>query len=307
MTDTSGPFEPDKPWGESEWFKHMPAAMPSGVIGTQASSASTGALSWSATGLTPTIGIGSANVGGAGFDRDTAVALTAVTANAHATWSRRDRLVLRRSLGSHDVTFTRIQGTAAASPTSPAITRNATTFDLKLFSFLVPPSSGSTISGVVDERTWVSDGTEAGAQAGSIALLHGTGTQSIASGGSHKAVVLGSLQWSPGMSVDVSTGEIIANADGRYEASGGVLYTAAGASLSGYRVASLLKNGTLEPRSQNRSDPDTANSVPIATAAYPFTLLAGESVQLGTFQNAGVAQDIDRASCFLQVHYIGPA
>jgi hypothetical protein len=38
---------------------------------------------------------------------------------------------------------------------APAITRDDTTWDLPLFSFLVPPASGTTISGVLDERVWI--------------------------------------------------------------------------------------------------------------------------------------------------------
>lgn len=141
---------------------------------------------------------------------------------------------------------------------------------------------------------------------GVMGLLHGSSTQAITSGGSHKAVTLASSQYADGITAVTASGRLTAVFPGRYLVSGAVTYATSGASASGYRVASILKNGTLEPRSQNKTDPDTANSLPVCTATYPIDLAVGDYVQLGTFQNAGVSQDIDRAGCFLQATFIGP-
>lgn len=155
MPDTSAPWDGIQ-WAEADWYRHMALTMPSGVHGaTPATSATAGALAWANTGLTVTPAAGRANVGGAGYVRTAPLGSVSVTANAHASFSRMDRLVLRRSTATHTVTLVVIPGTAASSPTAPAITRDDTTFDLPLFSFLVPPASGTTISGVVDERAWV--------------------------------------------------------------------------------------------------------------------------------------------------------
>lgn len=158
MPDASGPFD-GSPWAESQWFRHMPSAMPSGVIGTPQGAATTGPLGFASSGLTITPLAGDANVGGAGYSRTAALGSVTTAANANSTLSRRDRLVLRRSIATHNVVLTVIQGTAAATPVAPSITRDATTFDLSLFSFLVPPASGTALSSVVDERVWIaSDG-----------------------------------------------------------------------------------------------------------------------------------------------------
>lgn len=158
MADASGPFD-GTPWAETEWYRHMPAAMKSGVIGTKVSGVANGALGWTASGRDITLTAGNANVGGAGYSRSTPLNAVSVPANSSGSLSRRDRLVLRRSLATKTVTPVVITGTAAASPVAPAITQNATTYDLKLFSFLTPPNSGTSLTSVIDERNWVSDGT----------------------------------------------------------------------------------------------------------------------------------------------------
>lgn len=155
MPDSYGPFD-GLPWAEADWHRTLAGTLPSGVIGDGAAIDPTaGALGWAASGLTLTPTAGTAIVGGAGYNRTAALTSVTGTANSHATFSRRDRLVLRRSLATHNVALVILPGTAAASPAPPALTRNATTFDLSLFSFLVPPNSGTALTGVVDERFWV--------------------------------------------------------------------------------------------------------------------------------------------------------
>lgn len=179
MADVSGPFDGTS-WAETEWYRHMPAAMKSGVIGIKVSGVANGALGFTASGRDVTLTVGNANVGGAGFSRTAPATSVAVPANTNASLSRRDRIVLRRSLSTHDVVPTIITGTAAASPVAPAITQNATTFDLKMFSFLVPPNSGTTLTSIIDERTWVSDGV-ADEAIFTPYLGEGTGTSGTAS------------------------------------------------------------------------------------------------------------------------------
>jgi hypothetical protein len=156
MADTSGPFD-GIPWAENEWYRHMPSAMPSGVIGGPQTAATLGPLAWATSGLTVNLAVGNANVGGAGYSRGAPTTSVSVAANTNSTLFRRDRIVLRRSTATNNVVPTVIQGTPAATPVAPSITRDATTFDLPLFSFLVPTNSGTALSGVVDERVWLSE------------------------------------------------------------------------------------------------------------------------------------------------------
>ena len=156
MADTSGPFD-GVPWAEAEWYRHMPSAMPSGVIGGPQTAATLGPLAWATSGLTVNLAVGNANVGGAGYSRGAPTTSVSVAANTNSTLFRRDRIVLRRSTATNNVVPTVIQGTPAATPVAPDITRNSTTFDLPLFSFLVPTNSGTALSSVVDERVWLSE------------------------------------------------------------------------------------------------------------------------------------------------------
>lgn len=158
MTDNYGPFN-GAPWYETEWYDFAPSWASSGVIGTRAVSATSGEFAFAATGLSVSAGTGRAWVRGAGLKRTGTVPTHAVTANAHASWSRRDRLVLRRDLPNKTVTTAVVPGGPAASPASPALTQvEAGIWEVPLFSFLVPPNNGTTISGVVDERTWIGAG-----------------------------------------------------------------------------------------------------------------------------------------------------
>jgi len=156
MPDTSGPWD-GAPWAEADWYRTMAYNAASGVhqSGTWPTTATSGPLAWSSTGLTITPAAGNATVGGAGYVRTAALSSVTTSANTHASFSRRDRLVLRRSLATHTVTLAVVVGTPAATPVVPSVTRDATTWDLPLFNFLVPPASGTALSGVVDERPFI--------------------------------------------------------------------------------------------------------------------------------------------------------
>ena len=66
--------------------------------------------------------------------------------------TRIDRLVLRATWATFNVSVTRIAGTDAATPSAPAITQTSeTTYDIKLCQVLV--TTGGVVT-VTDERTW---------------------------------------------------------------------------------------------------------------------------------------------------------
>lgn len=158
MADEYGPFD-GFPWAEAQWYEHAPVWAPSGVVGSPAAAATSGALAFSASGLSVSAGAGKAWIRGAGFKRTGTPPTHAVAANANASLSRRDRLVLRRNLATHLVETAVIQGTPSGTPAAPALTQvEVGVWEETLFSFLVPPNNGTTITGVVDERAWVNPG-----------------------------------------------------------------------------------------------------------------------------------------------------
>lgn len=154
MADTSVPWT-GSTMSEAQWYKSLGSSMLSGVIGEPADQSTFGPLGWSNSGLTITLLAGSANVGGGFYDHAPTLASVSATANAHSTFSRRDRLVLRRDLSTHTVTPVIIAGTPAATPNAPAAVQSSTQYDLSLFTFVVPPANGTNLSGIVDQRVWI--------------------------------------------------------------------------------------------------------------------------------------------------------
>jgi hypothetical protein len=159
-TETFGPFDTQAWTDQTQWYRFGPTWAPSGVIDTPAASASAGSLGITFSGLTPTLSAGRAWVRGAGYELSGgSKTMTAVPANTNSSLSRRDRIVLRRDLSAKTVALTAIQGTPASTPVAPALTQVETgQWDTPLFSFLVPPNSGTVITGITDERVWVDPG-----------------------------------------------------------------------------------------------------------------------------------------------------
>lgn len=148
MTDTSGPWGTN-PWTETQWYRFASAWAPDGVLGPND-------LLLTSSGLSVTLGVGRAWVHGAGYERVAPVSSLTVAANNDSTNYRRDRIVLRRSLSTHTVTPVVIQGTPSATPVPPTPTQNDSgDWDVLMWSFLVPPGGGTSISGVIDERATV--------------------------------------------------------------------------------------------------------------------------------------------------------
>lgn len=133
------------------------------------------------------------------------------------------------------------------------------------------------------------------------AVLTGTSTQSIASGGSFTALTLGTQVMAQGMTTTLGTGRINVSSSGVYAVSGSVVFAGA---ASGRRLSGVLLNGTLINESQGRVDPAAANTTPVPTSLYLVTLTAGNYLQLGAFQDSGGPVNVDRTQSFLQAHRI---
>lgn len=161
MPDVFGPFD-GLSWAQAGWYRDAVFRGLSGVYGAPQSAASGGDLGFSASGLTITMALGRAHVRGSSYERTSTAFSTAVTANATGN-PRKDRLVLRRNLTAKTVTPTVITGTPAASPALPALTQSEDgSWDLPLFSWTTPASSGTTLTAVTDERAWI--GTTGGGE-----------------------------------------------------------------------------------------------------------------------------------------------
>lgn len=178
MADLTGPFD-GVPWSEAQWYRLAGTWSPSGVLGSPQTAITGGPFGVSSSGLTVTL-TGPAQdsrawLHGAGYEPEANKTVT-VTANANATLSRRDRIVLRRDLAAKTILPVRLSGTASGTPTAPTITQDEEgIWDEPICSFLVPPASGTTLSGFLDERRWVD------AHSGRRSrLFYATGTGTIA-------------------------------------------------------------------------------------------------------------------------------
>lgn len=103
------------------------------------------------TGMTVSIAAGSAWINGYRYENTEALNKTLTTANG--SYPRIDRIVIRWSLLSRNITATVLTGTAAASPTAPTLTRNAEVYELCLADVLVPQAATSITTGnITDTR-----------------------------------------------------------------------------------------------------------------------------------------------------------
>jgi len=79
-------------------------------------------------------------------------------ATADGSNPRKDRIILKLDRSANSVTLTKLTGTPAASPTPPALTQNATTWEMSLAIVTVAALDTLIAAGdVADERTFVYD------------------------------------------------------------------------------------------------------------------------------------------------------
>lgn len=135
------------------------------------------------------IDTGGALVDGKYYKNDAAVSVNIPSAVGGGN-TRIDRIVLRASWASFQITIVRIAGTDAASPTAPAITQTpGTTYDITLYKALVNTSGTVTLT---DERTFASQAILA-RQGGSSSIWSTAGTISYFPG--KTSIQTGMVNW----------------------------------------------------------------------------------------------------------------
>lgn len=104
-----------------------------------------------ASGMTVSIAPGSAWINGYRYENTEALNKTLST--AHGSFPRIDRIVVRWSLLERSIVTAVLTGTAAASPSAPALTRNTNIYELCLAEILVPQAATSIVIGnITDTR-----------------------------------------------------------------------------------------------------------------------------------------------------------
>lgn len=103
------------------------------------------------SGMAVSIAIGSAWINGYRYENTEALSKTLPTANG--SFPRIDRIVIRWSLLNRNILSAVLTGTAAATPSAPALTRNSNVYELCLAEVLVPQAAASITAGnITDTR-----------------------------------------------------------------------------------------------------------------------------------------------------------
>lgn len=337
MADVYGPFATAS-WSDGEWSRFAPTWVSSGPILPHGSavptSATTGEWAFSNSGLSVSAAAGRAWVRGFGITRTGTPPSHAVTANTHASWSRRDRLVLRRDLAAATVTTAVKIGTAAATPTAPGLTQTETgVWEETLFSFLTPPASGTSITGIVDERKWVAPSgggsvvkpdptlpTEYATKGYVDTTVGGYNPNRMMRGQRETDTAFPNDAWTQFTSdtnwsgpdtynMRASGATVVPGAGaGYYQISAGVHFAE---NTTGVRAIRLDPNaganigsGTGSALYLAATEAVNGMGTPLSGTSPPVFLDSGDTVQLGAYQNSGASLIIARV--WISAIYLGP-
>ena len=103
------------------------------------------------SGLAVSIAPGSAWIGGYRYENTEALSKTLATANG--SYPRIDRIVIRWSLLNRNIMAEILTGTAAATPSAPALTRSPDVYELCIAELLVPQAATQVTAGnITDTR-----------------------------------------------------------------------------------------------------------------------------------------------------------
>lgn len=103
------------------------------------------------SGMAISIAAGSAWINGYRYENTEALTKTLVTANG--SFPRIDRIVIRWSFLNRNIVAAVLTGTAAATPSAPALTRNSDVYELCIAEVLVPQAATSITTGnITDTR-----------------------------------------------------------------------------------------------------------------------------------------------------------
>lgn len=87
-----------------------------------------------------------------GFYYETDAPLTVTLSAAHATLARIDRIVVRLDRTANTIVVDKLTGTAASSPSAPALTQTDTLWEMVLADVAVPAAAGVVTAGNVTDR-----------------------------------------------------------------------------------------------------------------------------------------------------------
>ena len=157
MAETYGPFfsGAGDTFNETQWREFFGNMVSPGVVKSGKVNGSVGqdlAIT-TATGMNVTVGTGLAFAYGFFYEND--ASLTKGLNASDATLNRIDYIVIELNFTARTVLATVVTGTAASSPTAPALTQNATTWMIPLAQIYVGAGVSSINSGnITDHRSY---------------------------------------------------------------------------------------------------------------------------------------------------------
>ena len=161
MTETYYPFDAGagSSVSESGWSEMAPLWARDGVNYFDYQDG-LGKLAATASGTNMNVSIASGRAWVHGFFYKNDASLSKTLSAAHATLNRIDRVILRLDRSGNTVTAQVLTGTPGASPSAPALTKNATTWEISLCQVYVA-AAVTTISNsnITDEREFTFPGT----------------------------------------------------------------------------------------------------------------------------------------------------
>lgn len=144
---------------EAQWGQMVRSLITNGVVRTLSNDAGKGVLgnelkvSGDGANRQVNVAIGEAWIGGRYLTSDSIVTLPVGT--AHATLTRKDRVVLRLDLSAHTIALDVVAGVAGSSPAPPALQQGSTIWEESLATVTVGPTVTALPDGVVvDERAY---------------------------------------------------------------------------------------------------------------------------------------------------------
>lgn len=163
MAETSGFFQSvngDRKYGSAFLAAREAALVSNGIHNTELGLTPAGGMSLS-------LAAGRGWINGYFYLNDTSKTLTIATADG--SLPRIDSVVLRWTLDERTITAQVITGTASAAPAAPALVRNASTYDLKLYEIRVPAGTTElTLDLITDTRL---DGEVCGIVSGTLSEI----------------------------------------------------------------------------------------------------------------------------------------
>jgi hypothetical protein len=216
---------------------------------------------------------------------------------AHSTLSRIDRVVVRVDFSDNEIELDVVEGTAASSPTAPAVTQDSSIWEVSLATVSVPAGDTSIGSNQVTDARFYANA--------SYARYYASGSQTL-SNNSQTQVDFHTTDVSTGDVTKVDNDTFELNRSGWWNFDASVRF---GSSGSGYRQVFIgLSDDIDDDRVAEVKYPGDSSNHSVANVSGSKWYEAGTRVCVVAFQNRGTSMSIvdDHDSTYFAMTWLGP-